>query len=1092
MKNPHSLKTYINPDLEDALERETMALFAGLGWQTANAYEESFSPKAATPARPYLGRDNRGQVVLLPRLHAALETLNPDLPAQAIQLAVEALTRDRSAMSPAAANRDVYQLLKDGVKVETSRPDAAEGDPESEPQVHTLRVVDWGRPEANDFLLVSQLWVTGDMYTRRPDLVGFVNGLPLLFIELKASHRRLVNAYRDNFKDYKDTIPHLFWYNGLVILSNGRESRVGSVTAPWEHFSDWKKISAEGEQGAISLETALRATCPRERLLDIVENFTLFAETRGGLRKLVAKNHQYLGVNNALAAVENIRHNQGRLGVFWHTQGSGKSYSMIFFAQKVLRRLPGDWTFLVVTDRKELDGQIYQTFARAGIVTEPEQAVRAGSGEHLQQLLKEDHRYLFTLIHKFHVERGQVYPALTDRSDIIVIVDEAHRTQYDVLALNMRNAMPNAAFIAFTGTPLMAGEERTRAVFGDYVSIYNFKQSVDDQATVPMFYENRIPELQLINAGFNRDMDTLLEAAELDDEQERLLEREFVREYHLITRDQRLETIAGDIVDHFIGRGYWGKAMVVCVDKLTAVRMYAKVHQRWLVRQAELGARLAACDEIERPELETLVELADKSDMAVVISQEQGEIEKFRAKGLDIEPHRRRMVGEDLDTKFKDPDDPLRLVFVCAMWMTGFDAPACSTIYLDKPMRNHTLMQTIARANRVFGNKNNGLIVDYIGVFRDLQRALAIYGSASGGGVQEGETPVQDKAALRAALEEAIQEAADFCTDHGVDVAAILAETGVYQRVAKRTDAVDALVITDESKATFLALVAGVDRLYRAILPDLTANGYLPVRSLLVALADEMRSLAPETDISDVTGAVEDLLDRSIAPYEYVISPPAAATKEHEAPYRTDQDPYRVDLSRIDIEALKEHFRRGRQRIEIEKLRAAINRKLQAMLRLNRARMDYMQQFQRLIEEYNAGSRNAEQFFDDLVEFTRQLSAEEQRHIAENLSEEELALFDLLTRQPELKLTEKERVQVKTAARDLLGVLKAEKLTLDWRKHHRSRAAVRVAIEQFLDQRLPEGYTQEVFAQKCQAVYQHVYESYYGEGRSVYGLPVAA
>jgi type I restriction enzyme R subunit len=586
--------THISPDLEDALEQATIALFAELGWAAANAYEEAFSPEAATPGRPYIGREHQGQVVLVPRLRAALESFNPGLPGQAIYLAIEELTRDRSAMSLAAANRNIYQLLKDGVKVAYHDPGGIE-------QVETLRVIDWNEPDNNDFLLVSQLWVTGEIYTRRPDLVGFVNGLPLLFVELKASQKRLVNAYRGNFKDYKGTIPHLFWYNGLVILSNGRESRVGSVTAPWEHFTAWKKINSEGETGVISLETTIRATCSRQRLLDIVENFTLFVESKGGLRKLVAKNHQYLGVNNALVAVENIRENQGRLGVFWHTQGSGKSYSMIFFAQKVLRKLPDNWTFLVVTDRKELDGQIYQTFARAGVVTEPEKSVRAQTGEHMQRLLQEDHRYLFTLIHKFHVERGQTYPLLSHRSDIIVTVDEAHRTQYDILAMNMRNAIPNAAFIAFTGTPLMVGEERTRQVFGDYVSIYNFKQSVDDDATVPMFYENRIPELQLINQDFNADMESVVEAAELDDEQEVKLEREFAREYHLITRDERLETIAQDAVDHFIGRGYRGKAMVVCVDKLTAVRMYDKVRQYWLLRLAELQARLAACDDKPGP-----------------------------------------------------------------------------------------------------------------------------------------------------------------------------------------------------------------------------------------------------------------------------------------------------------------------------------------------------------------------------------------------------------------------------------------------------------------------------------------------------------
>ncbi|MBI1881342.1 MAG: HsdR family type I site-specific deoxyribonuclease [Chloroflexi bacterium] len=369
-----------------------------------------------------------------------------------LALAVEALTRDRSAMSLVQANREIYGALKEGLKV-------AYRDEENEEQVATVRLIDWQTPANNDFLLVSQLWVAGDIYTRRADLVGFVNGLPLLFVELKASHRRLVNAFRGNFHDYQQTIPHLFWYNGLVILSNGRESRVGSISTEWEHFGEWKRINDEGETGVISLETTLRATCPPARLLDLVENFTLFAETKGGVKKLLAKNHQYLGVNRAIEEVKKLQENQGKLGVFWHTQGSGKSYSMIFFAQKVLRTLPGNWTFLVVTDRQELDKQIYQTFARAEVVTEPEKSVRAQSGEHLRQLLQEDHRYLFTLIQKFHLERGQVYPALTQRVNIIVIVDEAHRSQYDILALNMRNALPLAAFIAYTGTPLMAGEE---------------------------------------------------------------------------------------------------------------------------------------------------------------------------------------------------------------------------------------------------------------------------------------------------------------------------------------------------------------------------------------------------------------------------------------------------------------------------------------------------------------------------------------------------------------------------------------------------------------------------------------------------------
>lgn len=695
------------------IEQPTIALFSELGWQTANCYEETFGTSGT------LGRETTSEVVLVRRLLFVLERLNPTLPHEALKLAVEELTRDRSLMSPAQANREIYKLLKEGVKVSYRDYLGEEVD-------ETVYLIDWKTPDNNDYFLASQFWISGDFYKRRPDLIGFINGIPLVLIELKASHVRLENAFKGNIRDYKDTIPHLFWYNGFIILSNGSETKLGSMSAPWEHFNEWKKINSEGEEGIVSLETVIRGTCEPTKLLDILENFILYAEKGGGLSKLVAKNHQYLGVNNSFESIQKIRENGGRLGVFWHTQGSGKSYSMIFFAQKVLRKLPGNWTFVVITDRHDLDNQIYKNFADVNAVTEPEDRVRAQSGEHLKQLLREDHRYVFTLIHKFFTENGETYPVLSERSDIIVLTDEAHRSQYDLMALNMRNALPNAAFLAFTGTPLIVGEERTRQVFGDYVSIYNFAQSIEDNATVPLYYENRIPQLQLTNENLNTDMERLLEDAEIDERQEEKLDREFSREYHLITREDRLEKIAEDIVLHFMGRGFMGKAMVIAIDKATALKMYKKVQKHWHIHSAILQAELSSCDENDQPEIERQVKFMQETDMAVVISQGQNEIDDMREKGLDILPHRQRMVREDLDTKFKDPDDPFRIAFVCAMWMTGFDVPSCSTIYLDKPMRNHTLMQTIARANRVWGEKVNGLIVDYIGVFRDLQRALAI------------------------------------------------------------------------------------------------------------------------------------------------------------------------------------------------------------------------------------------------------------------------------------------------------------------------------------------------------------------------------
>ena len=1041
---------------EDALvEQPAISLMADLGWETVDAYHE-FDHGAST-----LGRETRAEVILTARLRPALQRLNPDASLEAINQAIEELTRDRSRMSMVAANREIYQLLKNDVRIPIQDP---AGDGET---VEVVRVIDWGDPANNDFLLCSQFWVTGEMYTRRADLVGFVNGLPLVFIELKATHRRLETAFAGNLRDYKDTVPQLFWPNALIIVSNGSQSRVGSVTAGWEHFAEWKKVGSEDEAGRVSLETMLRGVCDPVRLLDLVENFILFQEVQSGLVKLTAKNHQYLGVNNALEALANIRQRNGKLGVFWHTQGSGKSVAMMFFAQKVLRKVPGNWTFVVVTDRQELDGQIYKHFASAGVVTEAH--AQAESSKHLRQLLTEDHRYVFTLVQKFRTDKGETHPVLSERSDIIVITDEAHRSQYDTLALNMRTALPNAAFLAFTGTPLIVGEEKTRQVFGDYISVYDFQQSVADGATVPLYYENRIPELQLVNTGLNADMERLLEEAELDEAQEKKLEREFAREYHLITRDARLEAVAKDLVEHFTGRGFQGKAMMISIDKATAIRMYDKVKKYWAAKIAALEAEQAGANGEARQEIEDSIARMKETDMAVVVSQGQNEIADMAEKGLDIRPHRKRMVEEDLETKFKKPEDPFRLVFVCAMWMTGFDAPSCSTLYLDKPMRNHTLMQTIARANRVYPGKVSGLIVDYAGVFRNLEQALAIYGAGQGG-----DKPVEDKSALVSALRQSLEETRVFCRERGVNLAAIQSASG-FARVGLLDDAVEALVASEDIKRRYLDLANTVQRLYKAVLPDPSAQEFGIELAPIQIIADTIRALVPPADISLVMQQVEGLLDRSIATEGYII-------RDANAPY---DDGRWIDLSQIDFEKLADKFKTGHQRTMNEKLKATVAQKLMAMVRLNRTRMDYLERFQAMIDDYNAGSLNAEEFFQQLMVFARSLNEEEQRGVSEQLNEEELALFDLLTK-PQIEMTEAERDKVKATARELLNTLKASKLVLDWRKRQQARAEVRVTIEKLLDRGLPKVYTPALFEQKATAVFQHIYDAYYGAGRSVY------
>jgi type I restriction enzyme R subunit len=1066
---------------ENALvEQPAIALFAQLGYETANCYHEKVGGSAST-----LGRETTGEVILTPRLRAALERLNPGVRREVIDGAMQELARDRGAMSPAHANQDVYKLLKDGVKVTYQDDDGGEA-------VETVRVIDWDQPENNDWFLASQIWVSGDLYNRRCDLVGFVNGLPLLFVELKKSHGKVEHAYQHNLKDYKQTIPQLFWYNALIILSNGSQAKVGSVTAGWEHFSDWKRINSEGEAGVVSLETLIRGTCDKPRFLDLVENFTVFDEGKGGLVKVVAKNHQYLGVNNSVAALTQIKENQGKLGVFWHTQGSGKSFSMVFFSQKILRKIPGNWTFVVITDRDDLDTQIYKNFRNTGTVSED---CQADSGRHLRQLLQEDHRFIFTLIQKFAHERPKnapkgwrptaPYPMLSERSDIIVMTDEAHRSQYDDLALNMRNALPNAAFIGFTGTPLMAGEEETKKVFGDYVSVYNFRQSIEDGATVPLFYENRIPELQLANENFKEDLENLIDEAELGEEQQEKLEREFAREYHLITRDDRLNLIADDLVSHFMGREQGGKAMVVSIDKLTAVKMFDKVQTRWKAYLADLKAELPLADALRRPGLEAKVRYMEETDMAVVISSEQNEVDYFKKHKIDITPHRTRMVKEDLETKFKNADDPFRIVFVCAMWMTGFDAPAVSTIYLDKPMRNHTLMQTIARANRVFGEKNNGLIVDYVGVFRDLQKALAIYGTGSGGGVKPGECPVQKKAELVAALRDAIQQARKLCEERGVDVETIINAEG-FQKVAfledaavhlvdKKVneavaDAVEKVIVNDDLKKRYMSLASQVVRLYKAILPDPAANEFMAIKACLAVLAEKIRSFLPEVSIDDVMDKVGQLLDDSIATKGYVIH----ATEEARI----------INLGEIDFEALRAKFdKSNRKRTEAEKLKAAVSGRLQRMVQLNKTRTDLLEKFKKLIDEYNSGM-DVDGFFEKLLAFARELNQEDQRGVAEQLDEEELAIFDILTK-PDLDMSDEDRKQVKAVARNLLLTLKEAKLVLDWRKRLRTRADVLSTVKTVLDE-LPRVYSVDLYQAKCDSVYRHVYDNYQGEGKSVY------
>lgn len=1055
---------------EDALvEQPAIQLFSDLDWETAICWDEVFGSldnESLTNNPMFFGRETRNDVVLFARLQTALLKLNPDINKLIIQEAIDEIARDRSAMTAISANEEVYELLTSGYVYTTNAEDEDDC---------VVQYIDWSDATNNDFLLCSQMSITGEIETRRPDLICFINGLPIVFIELKASHKNLLSAYKNNLADYKNTIPKLFTYNQIIILSNGVQSKVGSISSQWEHFAEWKKVESEKEERRVSLEVVIRGVCEQNRLLDIIENYTLYIKTKQTI-KIIAKYHQYLGVNQALCGLNNVKERDGQLGVFWHTQGSGKSFSMVFFCKKAFRKYTGNWTFVLVTDRTDLDDQIYKTFNSAGIVTEN---CQADSGVQLKALLGEDHRFVFTLIQKFKGDEKGNYPVLSERDDIIVITDEAHRSQYDSLAMNMRNAMPNASFMAFTGTPLLAGEAKTQEVFGDYISIYNFADAVDDGATLPLYYENRVPEVSVSSDTIGDDIADILDQADLTEEQEARLESEFSKAYHIITREDRLETIAADLVEHYINRdpfsnGMLGKAMVVSIDKATTIKMYDKVQLAWKTKLSSLKAKAKHTSGSRLNKLQFQIEHMESTDMAVVVSGGQNDDERLAKKGLDYKPHRERFLKEKIDEKFKDPEDNLRIVFVCAMWLTGFDAPSVSTLYLDKPLKSHTLMQTIARANRVYEGKAAGQIVDYINIFNALQQALGLYG----GGVTESgapykvDSPAKDKSELVAALGIAINELIVFLGSVDIDLTQIVSASADGFAKLSLLDNASEILLEPKNKEEFTSFIRQINRIFKAIMPDDSANQYVPYRIAINIIYSQMRlksglSIDDEDVLDVVRNQVNDLLDESISTIRIQSNLP---------------DP--INIANIDFDALAtmaSSIEKPKQS-DAEKLKNLIERKLQPMVLKNKTRQDLQQKFLDLIEEYNLGAYTAEEFFNRLKGFINELEHEEKRTVREGLAEEELAVYDLMIQ--DAPLTEKERNQVKEIAKELTGKMQ-EILVIDWRKKQRTKARVKNMIEEVLDN-LPESYDDNLWPKTCSEVYMHIFEKYPGQGQSVY------
>jgi type I restriction enzyme, R subunit len=1074
---------------EDQIERATINVFVNnLGYRHINCFVQDGT-----------GRESETDVVIKPLLKQKLQDLNKHLSAEIIEEAFKQICQTRFDKSDLMANKEIYNLLKDGVQLTLNN---AEG--KQEPV--TVKVIDFKDETQNDYLVTSQLWVKGDLRLR-PDLIVYINGLPIVFIELKNSNIPIRNAYDDNLRRYKKQIPLLFRYNALCMLSNGIETKIGSFNAGYEYFFNWLRPESEKQipdkkrikDYGVSLDYAVLGLCEKKRLLDYVENFIFYYNDS---IKIAAKNHQFLGVNNA---VDNFalrlkhdkdgtdKNNKGKLGVFWHTQGSGKSYSMIFFTKKIFRQFTGNYTFLIVTDRDDLDGQIYRNFLGAGAFSKDSKSQPANS-EELRTMLQTNTRYIFTLIQKFRYDKGKQYPVLSNRNDIIVIIDEAHRTQYKDLAENMRTGLPNAQYIAFTGTPLLGSRELTKNWFGETISEYNFKQSIDDESTVPLFYHKRVPQVLLQNEDIDDDLAEIVNDENLTDQQQEKLEREFSQEMSVLKADDRLEIIARDIVYHFPRRGYLGKAMVVAIDKFTAVKMYDKVKRLWEEEKREIQKQISESKiETEKIDLKRILEWMRKADMAVIVSEEVGEEEKFEKNNLDIKQHRKRMKtadenGYELEDKFKDKKDPLQLVFVCSMWLTGFDAPTVSTLYLDKPMKDHTLMQTIARANRVTDflindkPKKNGLVVDYYNVFRNLKKAFASYGGGSiGNGENKDEnSPAREIEQLFVLLRDAVTECDLYCKTIGVDLNEIAKSKETFSKLSLFDEFTDIILSNDEQKKQFIVYDNTVDALYEACKPEIVGRrNEFPLVAIIHYLREVIDGRADRGNLDSAKRRISQLLDESIIAQEE-----AKEIKEgnDELTLAAEKREYiikawkQIDLSKLDVDKLKEEYKQAPYKnIEIADLRAFIADKLQLMIDRNTTRRSFADKLQEIIDRYNSGNSTNENYFDDLIDFVEKMKEEEIRAFKEGLTEEELQLFDLLKKE---KLNKEEEQKVKLAAKNLLHRLKEERpkvLINDWHKDLQTKLQVQAAIKKVLDALLPESYDRAIYSTKCDAVYEHYY-----------------
>lgn len=1018
-----------------------------LGWDVVFAYDKEVLGESGT-----LGRLSYKDIILKRYLRDALKRLNPWITEDNITTVISALEEHSSTQTAMQINEEKYFMIRDGIKVKRTSLNGQE-------EEATVKLIDFSNPDNNSFLAVKELKIDGQIYHRRTDIVGFVNGLPLLFVELKRQDVDVENAYTNNYTDYQSTIPQLFFYNAFLMLSNGLQAKIGTLGSKYKFFHEWKRLK-EDDPGAVDLQTMLRGVCKKEYFLDLFENFILFDSSNGGTTKILARNHQYLGVNEAFEAYNNRRFNNGKLGVFWHTQGSGKSYSMVFLAQKIRRKCEGSPTIVVLTDREELNDQISGTFFNCHLLGKAKKAedMVASSGKDLIERLKKNPSFIFTLIQKFN--KPDEKPIIPNY-DILIISDEAHRTQNGVFADNMMHLLPSASRIGFTGTPLFSNDNITERTFGGYVSTYDFKRAVEDGATVPLIYENRAERIEdLKNPEINERILEAIEAADLDVEKQEKLEQEFASELYLLTAEKRLRIVAKDFVKHYSDVWQSGKAMMVCLNKVSCVRMYNYVQEYWqeAIHELELDIKKSVSEQ-EVQEMTRKLEWMKSTIMRVVISQEQNEISLFEKWGLDIAPHRQIMETYELDKEFKEKSNPFRVVFVCAMWLTGFDVKSLSCLYLDKPMKAHTLMQTIARANRVDDGKENGLILDYVGIVKALRNALAEYTANKNG--NPGNVPTVDKSVLIGKINENLEIAEGILHENGFELDKLITAKD-FEKLSLLKSGADCVSEPIEIRKKFCITISQLTSLWKYLDSDDITSAMKLRKDALVAIYGLLQKQRKHVDITDLAVAISAIINENIDVQE------------------TDQASTQLDISKINFARVRAEFAKEKnKKLLMKEIEELLQERMAKLADANPKRVDFFKRYQDIIDEYNREQDRAsiEKTFEELLKLSEELNEEQTRYVREGFEDDEqLAVFDLLLQE---NLSKDDIKKVKSVSKELLAKVKELLNEFDHPfDKQETRANIEILIRDILWQDLPESYPAESINTYMNSVYGYVYQRY--------------